>query len=141
MEYLEYGIMDYIRTGQGVLKIGQICIGMLECLRAFHNKGFIHRDVKPENFRIHNDRVYIIDYGLCREFKTRDGKHITYAAGKQFKGTPYTSSIFSHQAIEQSRRDDLISMVYSAMMIFEGTIPWSEESGNFIDTKKNPGMM
>ena len=69
---------------------------MLRALEAFHNKGFIHRDVKPENFRIHGHSVYLIDFGMFREYKSEDGKHIAYAAGKQFRGTPMTSSIFAH---------------------------------------------
>ena len=55
---------------------------MLKALETMHNKGYIHRDVKPDNFRVHNDQVYLIDFGLFREWKTKEGKHIPYAAGK-----------------------------------------------------------
>ena len=135
MEYLEYSIADYLNSGNPKLTFGQICIGMLHSLEAFHKKGYLHRDVKPDNFRVHKHKVYIIDFGMQREYLTKEGKHIPFAAGKQFRGTPMTSSIFTHQSIEQSRRDDLISMVYSAMYINEkGDLPWLRDCDEFTVT-------
>ena len=105
---------------------------MLRALEAFHKKGYLHRDVKPENFRVHDHHVFLIDFGMQREYMTKEGKHIPYAAGKAFRGTPMTTSIFAHQTIEQSRRDDLISMVYSAIYINEnGTLPWLKDCDEF----------
>ncbi len=132
MEFLEHSIDAYLKNVYRTLDFGQICIGMLRCLEAFHQRGYIHRDVKPENFRVHNDKVYLIDFGMYREYKTKEGKHIPYAAGKQFRGTPMTSSIFTHQSSEPSRRDDLISMVYSALYIHEqGDLPWLKDCDEY----------
>jgi serine/threonine protein kinase len=36
---------------------------MLEAVRQVHLTGHIHRDVKPDNFRVHESRVYITDFG------------------------------------------------------------------------------
>ena len=58
----------------------------------------------------------MIDFGLCTDL-WKDGKHIDFANGRNMKGTPYTASIFSHQSQEVSRRDDLISLMYSLMRI------------------------
>ena len=39
---------------------------MLEALRQVHSTGHIHRDVKPDNFRVHKGQVYITDYGTVK---------------------------------------------------------------------------
>jgi tRNA A-37 threonylcarbamoyl transferase component Bud32 len=40
-----------------------------------HRHGHIHRDIKTDNFRVHSDKVYLIDFGLETELM-KDGKHI-----------------------------------------------------------------
>lgn len=48
---------------------------MLETLQEMHEAGFLHQDVKPDNFRITEDnRVIIIDFGLVNEFRAT-GRH------------------------------------------------------------------
>jgi serine/threonine protein kinase len=32
-------------------------------VRQVHSTGHIHRDVKPDNFRVHEGKVYITDFG------------------------------------------------------------------------------
>ena len=43
---------------------------MLEAIEDVHNKGFIHRDVKPSNFVTgkgsQKKKVYIVDFGLAK---------------------------------------------------------------------------
>ena len=40
-----------------------------------HNAGFIHKDIKPDNFRINDNKVYIIDFGLLMEYYHK-GAHV-----------------------------------------------------------------
>ena len=60
---------------------------MIECVESLHSLGYIHRDIKPDNFRVsYNGKVKIIDFGLCRKFIGKDGQHIK--RGKtRFQGT------------------------------------------------------
>jgi serine/threonine protein kinase len=47
---------------------------MLEALEDFHAAKFIHQDVKLDNFRVHDDYVKIIDFGIAMEY-IKDGGH------------------------------------------------------------------
>ncbi len=41
---------------------------MLEAIEEIHKVGYIHRDVKPSNFRMKGDKVYLTDFGTITEF-------------------------------------------------------------------------
>jgi len=36
---------------------------------------YIHRDIKPDNFRIHDHKVKLIDFGLCKKIVDKNGYH------------------------------------------------------------------
>ncbi len=50
--------------------LSDVFLQMLECLEELHNAGYVHYDVKPENFRIDPNeiKVYIIDFGLTKSY-------------------------------------------------------------------------
>jgi casein kinase 1, alpha len=89
-------------------------IGRIEFV---HNKNFIHRDIKPDNFLMgigrHCNKLFLIDFGLAKKYRdNRTRAHIPYREDKNLTGTARYASINAHLGIEQSRRDDMESLGY-----------------------------
>jgi len=100
-------------------------IQLLNIVKAIHNKGILHRDIKPENFAFSLDmrNIVLIDFGLSKLF-LEDGEHKPVRKTTQLIGCLRYASINSHDMIELSRRDDLISLLYTMMYMFCDTLPW-----------------
>ncbi|TNV83791.1 hypothetical protein FGO68_gene3284 [Halteria grandinella] len=101
---------------------------MLEALQEMHEAGFLHQDVKPNNFRITEDnRIIMLDFGLINEYQ-KSGRH--KEKGKYgFQGTPLYGSINALKEYTLSRRDDLESLGYSIMtLIDKNSVPWIKMS-------------
>lgn len=94
-----------------------------------HSKLYIHRDIKPENFVIGLGQkaktVHLLDFGLSKCYiDSVTGQHIPFGIKKQLTGTIRYASINVQKGIEQSRRDDLESLIYLLIYLIRGTLPW-----------------
>lgn len=106
---------------------------MIIRLEILHNLGYVHRDLKPENIAIGQARskksIFLIDFGLSKEFKDKKGEQIPMSVRKGIVGTARYTSINSHLGIEFSRRDDLESLFYILAYLVDGGLPWQKVYG------------
>ena len=103
-------------------------------IQAVHERFFVHRDIKPDNFvmglKTMSNTVYVIDFGLSKKYRDqKTQKHIKYAEDKAFVGTVRYASINNHKGREQSRRDDLEALGYMFVYFMKGQLPWQGIKG------------
>lgn len=105
-----------------------IGVQILATLKEMHEKGIIHRDVKPSNILAcdsNPNQIYLIDYGLAKSF-IKNGSHQFFETKKKtFKGTAMFASRNAHFCNSLSRRDDLESLAYTLAFLYKGSLPWS----------------
>ena len=106
------------------LRIG---IFMIKCIEAYHKAGLIHRDIKPGNFLLHThspNPLCLIDYGLSKRYLDVLGHPVPEQPKCGFKGTSKYASLRVHELHDASKRDDLVSWVYSMVELIDARLPW-----------------
>jgi serine/threonine protein kinase len=104
-------------------------IEMIKRIQSIHQKYYIHRDIKPDNFmtgRGENEKnIYIIDFGLAKKYySVSKAQHIKFTTGKHLIGTARYCARNAHRGYEQGRRDDIESIGYVLMYFLLGVLPW-----------------
>ncbi|KAI7897081.1 kinase-like domain-containing protein [Mucor mucedo] len=102
---------------------------MIDRLRTLHGRGYVHRDLKTDNFAMGLDcdisTLYLLDLGLVKRIKTDSNHHIHMNSGHDLIGNSRYCSLNSHKGYTLSRRDDLESMAYLLISFLKGGLPWS----------------
>jgi WD40 repeat protein/serine/threonine protein kinase len=112
MELLEGEPLDQVlRSGKqiGFEKIIQIGLDVARGLATAHEKGLVHRDIKPGNLWLEasKGRVKILDFGLARQQQNNEG-HLT--ASGAILGTPAYMSPEQARGDKIDARTDLFSL-------------------------------
>jgi serine/threonine protein kinase len=99
----------------------QIGLQIISTLKSIHEKGLVHRDIKPDNFLLGNDKkqIYIIDFGFC--------KYVTNAKKTTgLIGSLTYASLNAHNYTELSFQDDLESLGYMLLYFYQGNLDWQK---------------
>ncbi|KAJ3698816.1 hypothetical protein LUZ61_002521 [Rhynchospora tenuis] len=124
-----------------------IAVEAISILEKLHSKGFVHGDVKPENFLLgqpgspDEKKLFLIDLGLASRWKeATSGQHVEYDQRPDiFRGTIRYASVHAHLGRTGSRRDDLESLAYTLIFLIRGRLPWQGYQGenkSFLVCKK-----
>ncbi len=117
----------------------QIGIQVLDLLKTIHSEGFIHRDIKPDNFLLglhdKNRQLFIIDFGFCKSYR-RGAQHIQIGKTCSLIGSLSFASINAHEFTELSRRDDLESLGYMLLYLYNGTLNLDHTCDNFVENNE-----
>tara|TARA_Y100000389_G_scaffold92264_1_gene88883 strand:+ start:6289 stop:7206 length:918 start_codon:yes stop_codon:yes gene_type:complete len=155
MDYLGPSLEDLFEFSNNTFSIKTVLmigIQVLNRIEELHNLGYIHRDIKPDNFLIgtgkKKSRIFLIDFGLSKTYLDTEQNHVEYRTDRNFTGSFRYSSIRNHKGIEQSRRDDLESIGYMLIFFLKGKLPWqglrgstkSKRSENIFNTKNSTSL-
>ncbi|CAD8067160.1 unnamed protein product [Paramecium sonneborni] len=106
----------------------QVTQQMIDRISVMHENRLLHRDIKPDNFVIDSGpnpkMIYLIDFGLSKNYINNKGEHISYVKKAGLIGTARYASINAHKEMEQGRRDDLESIGYVLIYLASGNLPW-----------------
>lgn len=105
----------------------QLGLQIISLLKTIHNKGLVHRDIKPDNFLLGLDnkktQIHIIDFGFCKTYMNGETHNVIKKMNNLIGSYNY-ASIQSHKCIDLSRRDDLESLGYIFIYLYLGKLPW-----------------
>ncbi|KAF1770843.1 hypothetical protein GCK72_002667 [Caenorhabditis remanei] len=101
----------------------------LEAVEELHKFGFIHRDLKPQNYACGLDDkkhlIYILDFGIARKYLNTKNELKTPRESVGFKGTVRFAPLACHRSTENGPKDDCESWFYLLIdLILVGGLPW-----------------
>ncbi|KAH9387158.1 casein kinase 1 [Nematocida major] len=128
MEYLGMSLEDMLAIRNRMFSVKTVYIiakRMVDQVQKLHAIGYVHRDLKPDNFLIGRDprKIFLIDLGMAKEF-VKHGQHSYNGTGKKLTGTPRYASVNAHKGYDLGRKDDLESIGYIILYLLKGKLPW-----------------
>ncbi len=124
MEYVDgTSLSKLIRIGISVEAGMRLLVQGMGALKAAHDAGIVHRDIKPDNILVSQDgRFKLMDFGIAR----RDESHLTQA-GMIF-GTPSFTAPELLTGGEASAATDCYAFAVTAFEMVTGRLPFSGSS-------------
>jgi serine/threonine-protein kinase PpkA len=102
-----------------------VCIAICSALEVAHRKGFVHRDIKPQNILFREDGAPVLtDFGIARAIDV--GTSLTVAG--MFVGTPAYMSPEQVKGLDVDARTDLYSLGMVFYEMLTGNVPFRSDS-------------
>jgi len=121
--------------------IAMIALQVIDRMEYILSKNVVHRDIKPEHFLLGLENkaiIYLIDFGISRKYRSsKTGKHIQFSLIGQLFGTLQFISYNATRGVEQTRRDDMISVGYVLIHLSGTQLPWEHLNIKEKNAKKN----
>ncbi|MHC4520458.1 MAG: protein kinase domain-containing protein, partial [Planctomycetota bacterium] len=132
---LTYLILEYVagetlaeRLARGPLGLKEalpLCRQIVEAVSAAHDKGVIHRDLKPTNIKITPEgRVKVLDFGLAKATHEAASRDMTVTQVGQLIGTPAYMSPEQIRGTPIDRRTDIWSFGCVLYQMLTGEAPF-----------------
>lgn len=134
MEFLEGESLSDVLDREGGLgwkRAKPIILQVCRALQSAHEKGILHRDVKPENCmrisRTDNPNfVKVLDFGLAKMLMAEPGLDVSLSAkGGGIMGTPEYMSPERIRGLELDARTDVYALGVLAYELVTGCVPYS----------------
>lgn len=133
MEYIEGQDLKQAHATLSKKELLRIIKDIARALDFAARKGYVHRDVKPENIMLHegDGRVVLMDFGIARSYHTTHG--LTRAGSAL--GTPYYMSPEQNKGLSADHRSDIYSLGVVFFHMLAGYVPYDADSAVAIGIK------
>jgi serine/threonine-protein kinase PpkA len=132
MEYIPGRDLQEACSSLSKRQVINIIRDVAKALEYAHQKGYVHRDVKPENIMLHEDgRVLLMDFGIARGSDSTLGMTKTGRA----IGTPYYMSPEQTKGQPVDHRSDIYSLGVVLYQMLTGYVPYDADSAIAVGIK------
>ena len=135
--FSEINLKQAMRRGPEPIsyQLGHIIEQASEALYYFHSKGYVHCDIKPDNFLLSKDwEVKLIDFTISRKLKTGISK-LFGGNKKKAEGTRSYMSPEQIRGLELDQRSDIYSMGCMLYELCTGKAPYTGNTPNDLLSK------
>lgn len=129
MTLFDISLFDYVNQGLHFCSPEKILKSLLSNIKNIHFSFVLHRDIKPQNIMFKNKEIFLVDFGLSATYIDDNKRHVLGKKDVYILGTPKYASLNLHKGFSASRRDDIISLIYTFLFVFKNSLSWENARG------------